>query len=1227
MSINPSSSGHNKAERVDAEEKAAWRILSKSVVALLEHGAIKLDMLAHEIQVLRDEEQLSEPLIDRTMQLATEIFNRSVARNGESASSSDPEVDVYALLGQINAGLNDRAPFKLSGRANLQLQHILLKKVNKNLLSDLQRDTLLLRWAGEANEGPRREAEALLQGDPKFMKWTALMERLPNIKRSSEEYRCMEVFDSLWHLPNVDRGELLQLLFRRDTKRNLNNLMRRYQDELLGKQGRFAEEVERLLSADDDTLERLQLPVVGAADSEAYKEAIRAEKQKYLKQWQMLKERILSNSAEVLFQNDVSDELGRAYFYYHSLCQLYQVWQLTAATRPWMLLDEIGEFIEHCQTGWKERILALLVRVRESSEEVSPSDVYGQPLIEACLERRRVLEETLFAQGVTDVHGLAAAKQLLNEDMALSYSSDELGNAEQKANLRIVSTLYAKNIQRAILHLDPPTFFGRAQAYCELIGEGGRQVIIETLVERYHESSDAGNLLLSAQDMQALESDRAELRAWLESAGSGLQQGWKVKLQQLFYSADRGRYLLPEGVLRTPEEGENLAAWRQTILTRLDNIVRIADGYAFRQAIEDNTQLSELGLQLWLGSLGVITYREQKFEQLMLRLCPEYAQMHSEEMKKELVSLKERVGTPPYALYTTTKQARPVDIGAILTQIPPRLLKNPEWLLKAIKICPVVVNYIAPSLRKQSDILKLSKKTFKAIAEQIAEHPSAFDVQRFIADIPAAVFADRRWVLAVVHLLPELLQGASEKMCRDPDIVMEALSRDSGAIVYVSRDLLQDSAFMREAITKCGVSLEYATDEQRDNWELVEAAIKRDGDNFQYASERLRANRALALEGLRSRPSMIDYVSAGLREDQAFWKQALMDNLGLLEHLPEELLADDSFMFEAVQQMLTAPDSKYCHKHSSYVFSRIAKVWPAFTSKAQAICGGELIWPLAAPIDCLYLFRRRDCGPCVLHLLDHTQASHRQFVIKRMPEIIEAVLATSVPLYMDSDKARYYTLHDLTQFLKHFLTEEELRSLRDDSSLFASVIHRFAKVVRVEGHVGHDHSIDYKLYQQNFIKQFDDLLDLMGEGAKANPGLMLQVAATVAYSEELVGKLLTHFSHNQELCHKIKLLLLALNNKHIRLFSDQLSPQIALLCCRVNPSVVGSLPPDVLQNIADNDLEAARQAGLVTRELIQNNLTWLSATQPLDFELVEIMPLLKHLVDVHILQNEDLLNL
>jgi len=914
-------------------EKASWQQLREVVKNLAEETySIRHADLIERLDSLHADAEASA-IVARTKELADEIFQQVCGPDAQGASSSDPAIDLYVLLGTISTCYAQGAAFKRLGPPDFALQRTLLADLD--LSCRLDRDALIAKWGGDDDTSPRKDIEKLFRDDPaKLERWqkfvTGFIERLPSLQYDELEYRCFEVFDSLWQLPNVDSP--IKSLFLHDfadIRQTLCDLVRYYNDALIGYQGSFDRDVSQLLSDDDDTLTNLGMLVACADTSipEQANAALAMQKEAYRQQWKELKERIKNNSLSK-HAGDSREAHDRAYFYYQNLQRLHRVWQLTAKDCPWMLLDELGEFSNTCDAGWNERIRALLQRAEETFGSERRIQHFYRPLAEACLARRRILDERLVQlnadtedREIYNPHYLAAAKALLNEELALGYRANEL-DAENPNVVQFVGSNYIEPIKRAVHKPDPQQYLDSTRAFCEEIGESGRMAIIETLVERYRDSFPAESLFLSSQNITKLESDSGRLQAWLQAAdldAGDFKTRWQLqlRLQQLFCDAS-GLYLLPEGALRDPVEGEDLEEWRNAMLEQLANVVPEADVCFFRELIQQKGHLNDLGIQLWLGSLGVVSYQESEYDAIIHRLEPRA--IGGEEIEKIRQQVKYFLRIERYFQHRSDAYKTPADIefipGWILNDpevmwnlierwdhlfesVSSNLKQDPEFILNLIreskdlfgiyffhhsaeniKNNPVVINELARKLVDESyfysesvemiiKVLERQNEMNKALVSAVREYYDYYgDTLASVQDdcnlekIPESLLGDVKWAINAVktnYRVIDYLPDAVKNECRVVEAAHCGIDRKCKALFDQDKNNLDEALKFVNSLPRCLIG---DTD-----WEYIMRCFP---GLLSLMDEDMRGNHTIVTAAIQRDPEAINAATPQLLQDPWF---------------------------------------------------------------------------------------------------------------------------------------------------------------------------------------------------------------------------------------------------------------------------------------------------------------------------------------------------------------------
>jgi len=625
MSISGPSSSFSHSS-LSQTENAAWQLLNKAVSQMYAEGheEVKQTDLIDKINTLSGP-NISSALQEKTITLANELFLQAAPTDNDGASTSNPSLsisaltiaggtlDIYTLSQTVENRFQQEAAFHQQGPADLALQHALLLQLDAPIEAG---GNLVTIWTDIDSDGThRKQAEELLKNSPADLeRFQQLIEQLPSLSPNSLKYQCFDVFNSLWALPNVDRSESLRLLLADAagfSETTLLNLIDHYTDALIGKAGSMSTAIASVLHTDDKTFEKLNMPTT---------EDIRTVKSRYAKDWQALTDKIKNNAYSGIFLNNSTH--ARAYFYYQSLQKLHLVWSLTAETQPWTLLDEIPVFMPYCETGWNERIMGLLGQLQAFAKG---DNIFDQPLTQACCSRRGAMEVALLKAGSANVHFSSAAKALLNTELALGYRPDEL-HPETEDILAIVRRLYVKSTRQAVEDLDPQDCINSTRSLIRASGEFGRKVVIQNLIERYRNSFNGEALILSDENVQRLQADSDSLRQWLidtaDLEGDELTRAWRSFKEGLFCDAAGVRYLLPDNTISNPNDFSEMAEWRSDLTAKLDHIIINADAHALAQLLEQADDLSELGIQLWLGTLGVVSYWEPEFNTLIHRLEP-----------------------------------------------------------------------------------------------------------------------------------------------------------------------------------------------------------------------------------------------------------------------------------------------------------------------------------------------------------------------------------------------------------------------------------------------------------------------------------------------------------------------------------------------------------------------------------------------------------------------------
>jgi hypothetical protein len=172
-----------------------------------------------------------------------------------------------------------------------------------------------------------------------------------------------------------------------------------------------------------------------------------------------------------------------------------------------------------------------------------------------------------------------------------------------------------------------------------------------------------------------------------------------------------------------------------------------------------------------------------------------------------------------------------------------------EWMLKAVKQCPICILDASPHLQEDP--------TFVIQAIQQQQQSENF-----------------WWTLVHYSQLPVLSNWKDEK-----SIILAAISKYGGnTLKDASERLKNDSEVVEAAVSNSGKSLQHASMRLRDDHNLVAMAIGKDALALEFASQRLRDDQDLVLMAIRKDWSTLRFASSNLQRNKDVVKTAIAIN-------------------------------------------------------------------------------------------------------------------------------------------------------------------------------------------------------------------------------------------------------------------------------------------------------------------------------------------------------------
>jgi len=189
--------------------------------------------------------------------------------------------------------------------------------------------------------------------------------------------------------------------------------------------------------------------------------------------------------------------------------------------------------------------------------------------------------------------------------------------------------------------------------------------------------------------------------------------------------------------------------------------------------------------------------------------------------------------------------------------------------------------------------------------------------------------ADRDVVLAAVRQNGRALAYANDELRADREVVMEAMTQNAWslrsasdkwdrmmpdelvyhkcrALLFASDELKADKEVVMKAVRQDGRALKYAVDELKADKEVVMEAVKQDGGALRYADEVLRTNRDVVMAAVKKSGGALEYAGLELRADNSFMAEVVKQSGLTLQYASVEIRDDRCIVVEAVKQDVVA---------------------------------------------------------------------------------------------------------------------------------------------------------------------------------------------------------------------------------------------------------------------------------------------------------------------------------
>lgn len=226
--------------------------------------------------------------------------------------------------------------------------------------------------------------------------------------------------------------------------------------------------------------------------------------------------------------------------------------------------------------------------------------------------------------------------------------------------------------------------------------------------------------------------------------------------------------------------------------------------------------------------------------------------------------------------------------SSILEYVSEPLKKDMEIVMTALNSERHSIQYISNELKADIKFIKSIKSRYKK------------DLLRYTRE---QWNDDREFVLEAVKNKDAGYQilFASERLKKDREIAVAALSSDYLAYEYIKPQFKNDITFFKEVVLNNPYLLQKALPEFQDDKDLVLLAVKTSGYALEHASERLKNDKEVVLTAIQSEPKSIWMASEKIQENVKMCLEAVSRNGVVLERLPDSIKDNKEVVLAALK--------------------------------------------------------------------------------------------------------------------------------------------------------------------------------------------------------------------------------------------------------------------------------------------------------------------------------------
>ena len=170
--------------------------------------------------------------------------------------------------------------------------------------------------------------------------------------------------------------------------------------------------------------------------------------------------------------------------------------------------------------------------------------------------------------------------------------------------------------------------------------------------------------------------------------------------------------------------------------------------------------------------------------------------------------------------------------------------------------------------------------------------------------IPAALLANKKFVMIGVKREPNGLQFVSDALADDEEVVREAVQRDGSAVLFASERLRGNFEIGLIAVQNMGQAVSHLSDGLKRNRVIAMTAIAENSESYHYLDNSLRFDHEIAFEAFKRNQSLIELMPHALRIDQLFLLRCTKENIFALRASHLEPHQTEAIKIRACEELI-----------------------------------------------------------------------------------------------------------------------------------------------------------------------------------------------------------------------------------------------------------------------------------------------------------------------------------